>query len=377
MATITGTDANSLKRLSTNKDSIFDNQLSEDLISAIALSGIAASTEQSTTSAGADRMIDRVLPVAYDRSLALSPLFKSHTSEVSSSDKIEELMKSLPLLAKEDPICLAEDLFLEAPKDSSLYFGTGLCTTKEMSAGLPFDILGLIATAEKTRKTLGFGKVIQLIADTHAKSNKFESDEQVNARAQEFKKQILTAIERLGLSKSYQVILASEFDTSKEYTDIYKGINPDIAHEYVRREWSDMEYLARTQNTRLKLSWKMPVKPGKAHKSDEAFFDKGFVTHFQRPYSFISNKASITFDPARLNVCPYTSASGEKRILIQQDEDAEAKLKEFNKSSNKAVGKASEALATTVDFVDRTFGLQVPDGTLGEKINAITQRLFY
>jgi len=361
--------SSSLAATDVNKNVILNNQSPKDFTSEIALTGIFSPRGKLTSSnTDTERATDRVPAEARDSSLSLSQ---------KAPVKIEQLMQSLPLLAKEDPIYLSDSILSDDLTNNSLYFGTGLCTTKEMSAGLPFDVLGLIATAEKIRKTLGFAKVIQLIADTHAKSNKFESNEQVDVRAQELKQRMSTAIERLGLNKLYQIILASEFDTSKEYTDIYNAIDPGIANEYVRREWSDMEYLAKTHNTRLKLSWKMPVKPGKAHKSDEAFFDKGFIAHFQRPYSFISNSASLTFDPARLNVCPYTSATGEKRILIKQDEDAETKLQEFSKSSNKAVDRATEALATTVDFVKSTFDLQVPDGTLGAKVNNITKKLFY
>lgn len=319
--------------------------------------------------------IEHVDPVIYnDRSI--SHLVSLDSRSCDSSAKVAQL-KSLPLLACENPLSLDDELLSSDLTQYALYFGTGLCTTKEMSAGLPFDILGLIATAEKIRAILGFGKIIQLIADTHAKSNKFVSDDQVDARAEEFKDKIITATQRLGLSGTYQVVLASEFDSSALYVDIYNSIDPSVAHEYVRREWSDMEYLARTENTRLKLSWKMPIKSGKIHKSDEDFFDKGYVAHFQRAYSFISNRASITFDPARLNVCPYTSATGEKRILIQHNEDAEVKLQEYSKSLNKVFDKAVASLTATVALLEDTFDLQLPPERLGIKVNLIIKNLFY
>lgn len=294
--------------------------------------------------------------------------------------KIEQL-SLLPLLAEQTPFDLQENILNTDLKNHSLYFGTGLCTPKLMSAGIPFDIVGLVATAEKIRKILGFGKVIQLIADTHAKTNQFESEEQVDKRAKEFKETLSNLIHNLGITETYQILLASEFDKSKEYMEIYESIHPEdipeSAQEYAKREWSDMEYLARTANTCLKLSWKVPVKPGKAHKFDETFFDKRYAQYFNRAYSFISNNAAVTFDPNKLNVCPYTCAPGDKRILIKADENAQEKLEEFTQNKHKAVKKALDTLEKTVDFFESTFNLKLPVESLGGKINKIQEEFFF
>lgn len=279
------------------------------------------------------------------------------------------MLQELPLLSNENSIQLNERLLEMDLSQHALYFGTGLCTTKEMSQGLPLDFLGLLSTAAKIREILGFGKIIHLIADSHAKSNHFVSDEEVDAKAKHFKDLVLTAANRLNIRAVYNVQLASDFDTSSEYLEILNGIPSDAAHEYVRREWSDMEYLARKENVCLKLSWKIPVKQGKIHKSDEAFFDQGFVERFQRPYSFVSNRAGITFDPARLNACPYTSATAEKRILISENEDAEQKLENFSKSTHKVIAKAKESLETTLRFTEKTFNISFKEETLGKRAN--------
>lgn len=65
-----------------------------------------------------------------------------------------EQIHQLPLVSKENQdsginIKLAkQDLSL-----SALYFGIGLCTSKEISKGVPFEIVGLISIAEKLRQT--------------------------------------------------------------------------------------------------------------------------------------------------------------------------------------------------------------------------------
>ena len=310
----------------------------------------------------------------YFLAIALS----SYASIAVSAQEI--LSASLPLLA-ENGIVLDNDLNSSDLSSESLYFGTGLCTTREMSAGIPFDYLGLVATAETTRRIYGFGKVIQLIADSHAKTNHFVSEEEVDQKAQEFKELSLRAAHNLGLDSTFEVILASEIDSSPEYNKIYSSIPAkdettgiDL-HEYVRKQWTDMEYLAQMHNTRLKISWMMPLKKGQAHRSDEAFFDEGFKKQLQRPYSFIYNRAALTFDPNRLNVCPYTSALGEKRLLINATQDAQVSLAEFCAVKHKAKDKALEQTATIAAYVEQLLGATASNDALGNRVNHIIRQI--
>lgn len=296
----------------------------------------------------------------------------------------QKLKDSLPLLA-EDGIVLDPRLISEDLSSKSLYFGIGLCTTKEMSVGLPFDFLGLVATAEAIRKTLGFGKIIQLIADSHAKTNHFVADAEVDKKAQALKELSLKIAKNLGLEGKYEVILASEIDSTPEYKEIEAKIPADGSPDYARKEWTDMEYLARHYNTLLKVSWMMPLKKGQTHTSDEVYFDNGYKARFNRPYSFIYNRAALTFDPAKLNVCPYSSASGEKRVYLGMDQVIEGekifysasnqgtqeKLTEFMEVKHKAKDKALSQLETIVKFVHDIFGVGSTAGSLGDKVDSI------
>ena len=304
-------------------------------------------------------------------------------SEPQESSLQEKLKKALPLLA-EDGIVLDGQLGSEDLRSKSLYFGTGLCTTKEMSAGIPFDFLGLVATAEAIRRICGFGKIIHLVADSHAKTNRFVSDGDVDKKAHEFRELFIKIAKNLGLAEKYEVLLASEIDITDEYTGIlskipFKDTSGNDIHDYARREWADMEYLYTTPKytTCLKLSWMMPLKKGQKHTSDEVFFDTGYKDHFKRPYSFIYNRAAVTFDPNRLNVSPYTFVPVEKRLLLTHDQDAVVKLAEFTVAKHKAKDKALEHVETIVKFMQQEF----PDifgkleGSLGHKVNSIVKKV--
>lgn len=290
-------------------------------------------------------------------------------SITSSTPIHKQLLSSLPLLAK-DGIYLNTD-FSKDLGSRALYFGTGLCTTRMMSVGIPFDFIGLVITAEIIRRICGFDRIIHLIADSHAKSNHFVSDAEVDTKARLFRELALRVANRLGLRGTYEVLLASEIDSSPEYIAILESIPAGGSHEYTRREWADMEYLARHRSVSLKLSWKMPLKKEKSHRLDETFFDEGFSAHFPRPYSFIYVRAALTFDPARLNVCPYTTVPEEKRLLLQADENAETKLTEFCAVKHKAIDRALEQINAIVKMFEQMVGTTLPGSTLGERVNSV------
>ncbi len=287
----------------------------------------------------------------------------------------QQLTSSLPLLAK-DGIVWDDRLCSMDLRTKALFFGTGLCTTKSMSAGIPFDFLGFLATAEKIRQICGFKKFIHLIADTHARSNNFVSDEEVDRQAKAFKELSIKVIKSFGIKETdFEVLLASEIDTTKDYETILTRITCDHSqeNEYARREWADMEFLAKTRAVCFKLSWTMPLKKKQIHKSDEVFFDTKFKEFFpEQPYSFIYNWAALTFDPDKLNACPYTSAPWDKRILLDANENAEAKLTEFCKGPHKAKEKAKKQIETIIVFLIDNFKIFMGvEGSLGAKVNLI------
>jgi hypothetical protein len=298
----------------------------------------------------------------------------AHESALCAPSVHDELVRSLPLLS-ENGVVLHKDLG-EDLRSKAIYFGTGLCTTKMMSAAIPFDFLSVVATAEQIRRVCGFGQVIHLIADSHAKSNHFVSDEAVDRCALRFKETALKVADYLGLGSVYKVILASEIDSSAEYREILDTIPAHDSHEYVRREWADMEYLARHLNVSLKLSWRMPLRKQQTHHSDENFFDEGFSKHFARPYSFVYMRAALTFDPSRLNVCPYTSIPDEKRLLLDFSENAKAKLTEFMIVPHKAKQKAYEQTETILKMVEGLSESCALESSLGERVYRLLRIIF-
>ena len=65
-------------------------------------------------------------------------------------------------------------------RNPSIFFGVGLCTSREPAVALPFDILSFFFLAEKLRRELSLDTIFVLIANEHALTNKFMTEEIVN-----------------------------------------------------------------------------------------------------------------------------------------------------------------------------------------------------
>jgi hypothetical protein len=293
--------------------------------------------------------------------------------------ELTALIRGTPLLEPEGSIAgIHPTLFAAADGNrvggGSIYYGTGLCTSKAMSVGVPFDVIGMFSVAEHLRRHLGLGRVIQLIADTHAKSNPFATEEAVAELAARVKATMLGVARSVGAGEVFTPMLSSEFDTTPEYLDVYQSITSD-AHEYVRREWSDIEYLRRHDGLALKLSWTIGAKVKKVG-FDERLYDQRFSQVMGKPMSFIYLLAGRTFDKDRQKVSPYISVPGERRLMLRRGEDVRGKLREAEQDFGVEKFKSTrEHLQNVVAQFEREFGSVGSDLPLDEQITRIIERV--
>lgn len=246
-----------------------------------------------------------------------------------TNDQLFSLIQSIPLLEPQSSVAaISPTLFEGDPSNASIYFGTGLTTSKAMSVGMPFDVVGMLSVAERLRRHLGFGRIFQLIANTHAKSNPFIRPDEVDALAARVKETMQRLARTMGMESVYVPVLSSEFDATPEYREIFTGIDsPD--HEYVRREWADIEFLRRHHGLRLKLSWIIGAKVNKVG-FDERLYDPRFSEVTGQSMSFVYLWPGRTLDRERPRVSPYISTPGERRVLLTPGEDVAAKLAAAN-----------------------------------------------
>lgn len=226
--------------------------------------------------------------------------------------------------------------------------------------------------AEKIRRALGLGKIIHLIADTHALTNPFTDPETVRASAKSVCDKVLCAASRLGLLGIYEIKLASELAKEPGYSEELAAISGS-EHDYVKQELADISFLRKTQSVVLKLSWQ---QESKKIEFDERLFDSLFQERFGPCMSFVYLKAGRSFDSTSLNVCPYTAKAGQKRILIGSGKSASELLAEMSPPS-KSTRETLQHLETIVDEFDQVFGPSLdPSQNLGSRIEALITRVF-
>jgi len=256
-------------------------------------------------------------------------------------------------------------------KDKSIYYGTGLCTAKELSIALPFDVLGMVLVAENIRRQMGMDKIYHHIADTHAKSNNLFKDYEVEKQAANVKKALTIMKENLGF-KNLEIVLASEFDQTDEYNQILNNIETD-KHEYVKRELADISWYQKYKNVDIKIGWIIQASETNLG-FDERIFDREYKKKVGGELSFIYLKPGRTFDKSRPKVSPYIHVIRETRILLKSDEDVKGKMTDGEKAmGDKHLGGARRHLTNIVRLYEKLFG-SFGKISLEEKIEAIIEK---
>jgi hypothetical protein len=262
-----------------------------------------------------------------------------------------------------------------SPKDpGNLFFGTGLCSTKEMSVGLPFEVLSYIVVAARLQQVLGRDKIIHILGDANARTVFPEAD--IDGKTKEIVRLIMLVVKNLGLT-NYQVILASDHLADPTYVSITADLSvraPPDMNDYVKLQLADMEWVRR-QGATVKLSWSMD---GKVARHDERFFDAAYSSLFgQGVMSFIYVPPGKTLG-GRPNVCPYSCPADEadKRVLLKRiRRSLQPQIDDLR--SNSATRKYLSLLVHAIEsiFPIRASSAAAAEASLGHRIEQIVDHV--
>jgi hypothetical protein len=233
--------------------------------------------------------------------------------------EIEKFLLNEPLIIKDDG--LFSNSFMNI-QGTNIFFGVGLATDKEVSVGIPFDILGMILTAERMRSKLSFDKVIIQIADEHAISNSFVNKSKIQLSANSLKRRLDRMMERFGFD-NFEIVLSSEtskFEIKEELSNIQldRELSKLLQNKYFFLELVDIEFFRRFHNVSTKISWMIPGTVSNGH--DERFFDSKFESVWGQNINFINLQPGFTFEKNNWRTSPYIHKEGQNRILIDRDE---------------------------------------------------------
>jgi hypothetical protein len=258
---------------------------------------------------------------------------------------------------------------------SSIYYGTGLTTSKALSAGLPFDVLGMVLAAEKLRRTLGLEHIYHHIADTHALTNAFATAPEVQARAGTVEATMGRVATHLGIKDRLTVFKSSSFDGTPEYTALLDTVVTG-KNDYVRRELADMRWYREKHGAAMKLGWVVQTTPS-GQGFDERMFDNEYQNCFGKDLMFVYLRPGRTFDKSRPRAAPYISVPDEQRILLKAGEDVEAKVAKAKALwPDKTLGGALNHLAAIIRTYDQIAPEPSGQGAVTGRIQTIIDRIF-
>jgi len=250
----------------------------------------------------------------------MSKLSHRHKRRPNWLARVREAVLQEPLIETRPTLAALEGLrWSRAPR--AVVVGLGICTTRQTSAALPVDVLGVLLPAERIRRAAGAGALVVVVADEHAASNGLDGY-QIKSRTRQTVR-TLERIRRAGLTQM-RIARASSFHFSPDFQEVLAEVRrraPRDEHPYFLQEVADIEYLHRRWGGVLKVGWTISASGAVERRQDELAFDRRFRSWIGRHVGFAYCRAGRTLDPQQPKACPYITVEPRHRICLEPDEE--------------------------------------------------------
>jgi hypothetical protein len=252
----------------------------------------------------------------------------------------------------------------------NIFFGTGIMTSNQLSVDTPFDILGFFFTAEQIARMFNSQKIVVLIADQHATTNKLFPEGKIQELTEKTI-QLFKKIKRNFQFKKIEIIRTTTLNSVPEIRAIYANL-PTMENDYLKHEIADSLWLHEFHNVEIKLGWAMSSS---AHVEghDERFFDTS-IKNFCPDMTFFHLKPGRTFDVARQRVSPYISVDGESRILLKEGESVTQKLAQFGATTPIDAFKATKRQLAHIARLHDTLFEPIKFSSLEDRLQHILEK---
>lgn len=281
--------------------------------------------------------------------------------------KLEQILKQEPLFFEDTTRGYIDWSSLTANDNPALFFGVGMCTSKEPAVAIPFDLLAFFLLSEKLRRNLNLEKIFVLIADEHAKTNSFMTEKITKQLTSKMHATFTSIVRNLRLA-NFEIILSSDIKRRPEFISVLES-TPRMANEYLRQEIADMIWFTSFCNVHLKLGWAINSDPN-IQGHDERFFDAQIKRMETLPLSFIHTHAGRTFDPLKPKTSPYIATEVNSRIILAKDENVVRKLS-FSKNIPIDVSRGAINHLTSIVRLFESLFIRIPNNNLEQKIQFI------
>ena len=280
------------------------------------------------------------------------------------SARLRQVVEQEPLFETQPSRSAVED----APaslRPSTVFAGIGLVSGALVTHALPFDVLGLLLSAEHARRALSAERLLVLVADTHALHNGAPA-ELLDQRADEYV-ELLSAIARSCGFAHMRIARASHWQQDDAYRRVLSNVEqrlPGATHPYVLRETADIAYVERKYGAVVKVGWALQRSRLGAHR-DERLFDDTFRRWLGGGSYFVYAKAGRALDDRRQKVSPYVVSDASRRICLDPQEDVASKLAraqaEVSRSTYRGVCNHLKAVTRSYSKLVRPLSGSVPE----------------
>lgn len=262
-----------------------------------------------------------------------------------------------------------------ATRPGAVFVGVGVASGRAVSDALPFDVLGLLLGAEQVRLAAGAPELIVLIADAHALAHDAPA-RPVHTRAAAYEDGLQRVAQTCGL-RSMRIVRATDMHRDSDYRSLLRMVEqraPAATGAYVTREVADIAHLDRVHGGLIKVGWALQASAHGALR-DERMFDGRFREWVDGAVGFVYTKAGRALDDGRHKVPPYLEWDPTRRICLEPNEDAVAKLHAARQRTSESTHRG---VRNHLRAISRTYGKLVRPlrGSVEVRTQSILDDLF-
>lgn len=263
-----------------------------------------------------------------------------------------------------------------AHRPRAVLVGIGLCGNVGLSAGVPLDVVGMLAPAEMIRRELGARELVVLVADEHARGVGFDSTE-IDRLAQQWTRMLSLIRNALRLD-SMRVVAASQLHRMDEYRSLLRDVKqraPKSAGAYFLREVADIAFFEQSVGGLVKVGWTLDSGRRLAARRDEIAFDSCYRRWMGRPVPVVYCKPGRTLDDGRRKAPPYIAVDPVRRICLHPKEDPYSKLVRARQRAHPATVNGVERHLKAITRSVAELGVPLRGG-LDQRLKSLYRRIF-
>jgi len=258
----------------------------------------------------------------------------------------------------------------------AVFCGVGLSSGRQLGAGVPLDVLGMLVPAERLRQAIDAETLLVLIADEHAR-HVVGDPQHVDGCADDWVDLLQRLRRSFGL-RHLRIVRASDFHHRTGYRSVLDGVKQRAGQQadpYFVRQAADVAFLHRQLGGLLKVGWTLQNVSAPRTSRDEAAFDRELHRWVNDDVPVVYCRAGRVLSDQRPKAPPYLVIEPARRLCLDPHEQPVSKLRwadlDVSPDTARAVRRHLKAIARAVRQT-----LMPLSGPLERQIETLLGRLY-